>query len=562
MPIIRQMDQRLANMIAAGEVVDRPASVIKELMENAIDAHATQVSVEIFDMGMKKMIVKDNGVGMDHIDAKMAFSRHATSKIKDEFDLSHIHTLGFRGEALAAIASVSKVLLKTRQEQGEGIYVRFEGGHFVSEGPATLNQGTVVEVSDLFFNTPARFKYIKSDVAEKMQITDVFDRIALANPHIRFTLSMDDKTIKETYGNGDFYQLIDHIYGARMTKGMIIFHETVQKMKIDGYLLSPSIARSRKKDISIFVNGRYIKNYALIQAVIEGYHTFMMVGKYPIALIHIAIDPSLLDVNVHPQKYEIKFVNEMILAYHIESFVKRALLMEKHDIVEAKDVLDKKFETESYTPIQFEFHEMVEQTIPIEDEKTRTHRLPDMEYVGVFSGTYLIFQNEEGMFLVDQHAAAERVRYEHYVHALAHPNNAQKIMLIERPLDLTDQDRIMIQAHLKSLNDLGFRFTHDLHVTDIPTWLRDEEIELALETCLTMLEESHQINRYKLRDTLAKDISCKGAIKANQALSHREVEALMKHLQVCENPYHCPHGRPTIVKLSHYDIERMFKRVV
>ncbi len=210
MPIIRQMDQRLANMIAAGEVVDRPASVIKELMENAIDAHATQVSVEVFDMGMKKMIVTDNGMGMDPIDAKMAFSRHATSKIHDEFDLSHIQTLGFRGEALAAIASVSKVHLKTRQEHSDGFYVRFEGGHFISEGFATLNKGTVVEVSDLFFNTPARFKYIKSDVAEKMQITDIFDRIALANPDIRFSLLMDGKKIKETYGNGNFYQLIDN----------------------------------------------------------------------------------------------------------------------------------------------------------------------------------------------------------------------------------------------------------------------------------------------------------------------------------------------------------------
>lgn len=562
MPIIRQMDQRLANMIAAGEVVDRPASVIKELMENAIDAHATQVSVEVFDMGMKKMIVTDNGIGMDPIDAKMAFSRHATSKIHDEFDLSHIQTLGFRGEALAAIASVSKVHLKTRQENSEGFYVLFEGGHFKSEGFATLNKGTVVEVSDLFFNTPARFKYIKSDVAEKMQITDIFDRIALANPHIRFSLFIDGKKIKETYGNGNFYQLIDHIYGPRMTKGMIVFNETVQKMKISGYLLAPSIARSRKKDISIFVNGRYIKNYALIQSVVEGYHSFMMVGKYPIALIHIDIDPSLLDCNVHPQKYEVKFVNEMILAYHIENFVKRALLMEKHEIVEGKDVIKDKIEQENYTPMQFEFQDVVEHTMSLEEEKVSSHKLPDMDYIGIFSGTYLMFQNEEGMFLVDQHAAAERVRYEHYVHALSHPTKARKLLLIDRPLEITDQDRILIRAHLGALQEVGFYFSKDIEMTEIPTWLRDEEIELALESCLAMLDETDTIQMDKLRDTLAKDISCKGAIKANHPLSNLEVHALMKQLQVCENPYHCPHGRPTIVKLSHYDIERMFKRVV
>lgn len=389
MPVIRQMDSRLANMIAAGEVVDRPASVIKELIENAIDAKSTQISVEVFDMGMSKMTVTDNGVGMDKIDAHMAFSRHATSKIKDEYDLSHIKTLGFRGEALAAIASVSKVTLKTRQEDQDGFMVVYEGGHFITDGVATLNKGTSVEVKDLFYNTPARFKYIKSDLAEKNMIVDIFDRLALAHPEIRFSLEMDGKKVKETYGNRDFHQLIDRIYGPKMTQGMITFKEIVQKIHIQGYLLSPSIARSRKKDISIFVNGRYIKNYALIQAVIDGYHSFMMVGKYPIALIHIEIDPSLLDCNVHPQKYEVKFVNEMILAYYIEGFVKQALLMSRHEIPETLSEVRKEIEKEVYTPMQFEFQD-VRETQTIEEERKIYQKIPDMDYIGIFSGTYLI----------------------------------------------------------------------------------------------------------------------------------------------------------------------------
>ncbi|MDY0074766.1 MAG: DNA mismatch repair endonuclease MutL [Acholeplasmataceae bacterium] len=558
MAVIRQMDHRLANMIAAGEVVDRPASVIKELIENAIDAHATSISVDVFDMGMSLMRVTDNGIGMDKIDAKTAFSRHATSKIKDEYDLSHIKTLGFRGEALAAIASVSKVMLKTRMEHSDGVYVLFEGGHQTDEGSASLNVGTIVEVKDLFFNTPARFKYIKSDYAEKQTIMDIFDRLALAHPEIRFLLTMDGKKVKETYGNQDFHQLIDRIYGSRMTEGLITFEKQIQKITIKGYLLSPQIVRSRKKDISIFVNGRYIKNYALIQAVVEGYHSFLMVGKYPIALIHIMMDPSLLDCNVHPQKYEVKFVNESMLAYAIEGFIKEALVENKHEI--PKGVVERSQEESNvYTPTQMSFYEPETETI-IEEKVYQ--KIPDMTYVGVFSGTYLIFQNEMGMYLVDQHAAAERVRYEHYVKVLANPTKTRKQMLLPYTLKLTDEDHLMIKEHIKAFDEQGFSFNDQLELKSSPTWLRDEEIDLAIEAMLTMLQSAGTIDLSKLRDALAKDISCKGAIKANKALSIQEIEHLMKQLSQCENPYHCPHGRPTMIKWSNYDIERMFKRIV
>ena len=562
MPIIRQMDNRLANMIAAGEVVDRPASVIKELVENAIDAKANHIRVDVFDMGMTKMVVTDNGCGMDQEDAHLAFNRHATSKIKDEYDLSHIKTLGFRGEALAAISSVSKVTLKTRQENQEGFMVIYEGGHFISDGIASLNKGTVVEVKDLFFNTPARFKYIKSDLAEKNQIVDIFDRLALAHPDIRFELFMDNKKLKETFGQGDFHQLIDQIYGSRMTKGMLTFEKEVQKIKMKGYLLAPSISRSRKKDISIFVNGRYIKNYALVQSVIDGYHSFMMVGKYPIALIHIEIDPSLLDCNVHPQKYEVKFVNEMVLAYHIEGYVKEALLMSRHEIPETLSQI-KKYEDkeEIVTPLQMDFQEMFLKEDSVFEPKQEP-KIPDMSFIGIFSGTYLLFQNDEGLYLVDQHAAAERVRYEHYINVLNQPLKARRMMLFSYELKLKDSDFNLMKTHQKELSDVGFIFNDHFELTEVPTWLREEELDLAMEALVTMIEETNRIEIIKLRDALAKDISCKGAIKANKALSIVEVEHLMKELRSCENPYHCPHGRPTMIKLSHYDVERMFKRVV
>lgn len=564
MSIIKQMDPKLANMIAAGEVVDRPASVLKELIENSIDAGSTQISVEVLEMGMKLMIVTDNGSGMDFLDAHLAFDRHATSKIKDESDLSHINTLGFRGEALAAIAAVSKVTLKTRLEGQEGIQVTYHGGIMVSEGSATLNRGTVVEVSDLFYNTPARFKYIKSEVSERYAIIDIFDRLALANPDIRMSLTIDGKMIKKTYGNNDFYSLIDSIYGAKMTVGLTEFSEVVQKIKITGYLLSPSISRSRKKDISIFVNGRYIRNYQLVQAVIDGYHSFMMVGKYPIALIHLEMDSSLLDVNVHPQKYEVKFVNESILSYHIETFVKNALLKKTHAIPENIKVIHKE-ELETYTPQAMLFGEThIEESLnPLVDRKLEdSPKIPDMDYVGVFSGTYLLFQNEDGLYLMDQHAAAERIRYEHYFVSLSKPNPAVKNLLIVKDLSLTKADKEIIKNHLSEFNSFGFSFNDNLELVSLPVWLLDSEIEIAIEQMISMLEEKNKIDLAILRDTLAKDISCKGAIKANKALSLLEVQALLKKLKTCDNPYTCPHGRPTLIKLSHYDIERMFKRVV
>lgn len=562
MPIIRELDPKLANMIAAGEVVDRPASVIKELVENAIDAHAQQISVEVFDMGMKSMMVTDNGIGMDKEDAHLAFKRHATSKIKDESDLSHIHTLGFRGEALAAISSVSKVTLKTRQKNHEGLEVVYHGGNYVSEKASSLNQGTIVLVEELFYNTPARFKYIKSDLAERQAIIDIFDRLALANPFVRLSLSIDGKLIKKTVGNGDFHQLIDTVYGSKMTKDMTVFIHTVQKMKLTGYLINPEINRSRKKDISIFINGRYIKNYALIQAVVDGYHSYLMVGKFPIALMHIEMDPSLLDVNVHPQKYEVKFVNESLLAYHIENLVQQALNQKSHPIYEPLQIKQSNHEV-NYIQPQFSFgEELIKEEYSKQIEQVKLVKIPDLEYVGVLSGTYLLFQNEDGLFMMDQHAAMERIRYEHYFKSLGNPSKTMKTMLIPHQLNATLEDLNIIKHHQDLLKSHGFEFNSHLDLVAIPTWIRDEDLDLAIETMVTMLQEKNEINVSILRDALAKDISCKGSIRANQAINSLEIESLLKKLRMCDNPYTCPHGRPTLIKLSHYEIEKMFKRVV
>jgi DNA mismatch repair protein MutL len=555
MPSIKVMVPKLANMIAAGEVVDRPASIVKELVENAVDAKADHITISIEEAGMKKIEVTDNGHGMTHEDARLAFLRHATSKIMNENDLSHIRTLGFRGEALAAISAVGKVTLKTRLADEVGSFVRYHGGMLVDEGSATLNHGTVVTVTDLFYNTPARFKYMKSETAERNAIIDTFDRMALSHPSIRFHLSIDGKTVKQTVGNGDYMHVIDAVYGKRMTTDMTVFEQSVQKITVQGYLLSPKISRSRKKDISLFVNGRYFKNYKLTQAIIDGYHSFLMVNRYPIALIHLTLDPSLIDVNVHPQKLEVKFANESLLSYHLETFVKDALMKRNHAVQEAYEKREPVHET------------YVRQELLVEEasdtfEETVSNKLPEMEYIGTYAGTYLLFQNEKALYLMDQHAAEERIRYEHYYHALSHPKKAMAQLMVPYELNLTHDDFEHVKEKRAHFEAYGFSFDDTLSLTGIPTWLRDDEIELALETMIAMLVEKDRIDLAGLRDRLAKDISCKGAIKANQSLNRAEVESLYRRLKTCQNPYTCPHGRPTVIELSEYRIERMFRRVV
>jgi DNA mismatch repair protein MutL len=286
----------------------------------------------------------------------------------------------------------------------------------------------------------------------------------------------------------------------------------------------------------------------------------MMVGKYPIALIHIEMDPSLLDVNVHPQKYEVKFVNESILSYHIEMYVKETLNQASHQIPETiKNI--RKVEYEQFTQETLKFGEQLLSEVN-ENQHTLEPKLPELEYVGVFSGTYLLFQNEEGLYLMDQHAAAERIRYEHYFRSLANPNPAVKHLLFPKDLEITKEDKEVIKTYQHIFESYGFIFDIHLELLGIPVWLLDSEVDLAVEGMVSMLVEKGEINLSILRDRLAKDISCKGAIKANKSLNQLEIDALLINLRGCENPYTCPHGRPTLIKLTNYDIERMFKRVV
>lgn len=562
MGIIKPLDAKIANMIAAGEVVERPASIVKELVENSIDAQATSITVEIKGFGMSLIKVVDNGVGMDKADLKMAFYRHATSKIYEESDLHAINSLGFRGEAIPAIASVSKMTIASRQKDGIGHQITFEGGHYVNDGAASINEGTEVEVTNLFYNTPARFKYIKSERAEILAITETFERLAIVNPHIRFELIIDGKSIRKTFGQDDAYSIISSIYGPNMANGLNSFKVEQQKIKIEFILLSHQFTRTNKRDISIFINNRYVQNYLLREAVIKGFAGKIMVGRYPIAIVKVNMDESLVDVNVHPQKLEVKMINEYFLADLIERSVRSKINESTYGVISDNKPVFKESESKKETYI----HEQLDLTF-FEEAINEIHapeakKLPTMDYVGIVGGTYLLFQNEDGLYLMDQHAAAERIRYEYYYEKLSILDNKQKQLLISYELEVTKTELELISKYKKELLELGFNFDSNNHLISAPTWLRDDEFSDAIIYLVTELSLNRTINMADYRDNLAKSISCKGSIKANKHLSRQEIDKLVSDLAKTKFPFTCPHGRPTITLLTHYEIEKMFKRVV
>lgn len=556
MSVIKLMDEKLANMIAAGEVVERPASIIKELVENAIDAKASVINVFIVENGLKSISVTDNGEGMSKQDIKMAPLRHATSKITSEYDLERIKTLGFRGEALAAISAVSKLKITSRQKEGDAYTFLFHEANLVSESKTSHNIGTTIEVSDLFYNTPARLKYLKSEYSERAAIIDTFNKLALSHPETRFSLTMDEKLVKETFGNNDYYSLLGQIYGLNVLSDLKTFEETFSNIKVKAFLASPKIARSRNTDITIFVNGRYIKNYGITKAVIDGYHTFLMTNKYPLALIFIELDPYLLDVNIHPQKMEVKFANQQLLNFQIEKLVKENLTGRVHEISKPFRTLSEESHVPTYLKEELDF-------VYNEEEKENIiAKIPDFDYLGNLASTYLLFQNEEGLYLIDQHAAEERVNYEYYSNLMIEKELITLEMFVPRALSLTNQDLNDINNYLASFKRLGFEFNDEMALIKHPNYLKEKDLDQAVENMLVLLREKDKVETHDLIDNMAKSRSCKASIKAGDKLSVIEVESLIKRLRLAKNPYTCPHGRPTIINISHYEIAKMFKRIV
>ena len=595
---IMQLSEHVANMIAAGEVVEGPLSVVKELVENAIDAGATNISIHLTESGISKIEIVDNGCGMDEDDALMAFNRHATSKIKSAYDLASINTLGFRGEALPSIASVSQLELITKERTAEeGVKVLLKAGKLISKETVATNNGTRIVVSNLFYNTPARLKYLKSPNVILAQICELVDKLALSNRNIRFTLTNNKETLLATSGIDDVKGLFGIIYGTNVAKNLITGSGEHDGVRVKVTSTNPTITRSRKNDITLTVNGRYVKSSIVINAVCDAYKNYVAPLRYPICLVEIDIDSLLIDVNVHPQKMDVKFSTEQ----NVYNLVKDALLeaikgieiIPTASIVKPKEEvviplnfdeylkLDEEVVTNKVTETLVLHEEVKEEYKPTtqvkkeEKEPTKVEEvyvkptkksLPYLEYIGQLAGTYLLFQNEEGLYLVDQHAAQERINYEYYLNVLANPPKESMPLLIPFNLELKKEEAIIISNHLKDLLNVGLVLepsgVNSFFVREIPVWIKASSPEVMIEKIIYFLLERNVFDITMLRDSLAKQMACKASIKANEFVSSEGVATLMKDLDKCENPYNCPHGRPVFVKITNYEIEKMFKRVI
>lgn len=586
---IIQLDENLSNLIAAGEVVENMASVVKELVENSIDANSTEISIDLLESGLNEIKVTDNGDGMDKTDMKMALQRHATSKIKTSHDLFHIQSLGFRGEALPSIASVSHFeLISSEGETGYRLF--YLKGELQEEGEYAPKKGTTITVRYLFYNTPARLKHLKATTTELSYIVDYINKIALSHPSIRFTLTNDGRTLFRTNGNGDVLQVLSNIYNIDIIKDMVHFSNKNGYFEISGYAAKPLHNRSMRSHITVIANDRMIKNNRVVKAVTEGYKTYLPIGKYPIVFLQITMDLLLIDVNVHPQKLEVKFTEERLLLSLITStiqsvledmelipkvtkekkeqpseykyqslnltsteeqpsFVKEDFVNYLNDLVEKKKAKDQVEQSEEQDPLIVE----------------ETKKLPRLEYIGQLLGTYLLAQNEEGLYIIDQHAAAERIRYEHYRELFGNVKVESQELLIPITLNLSNQEVLAITEQLDAFQPLGIKAIpnayNGIDILKVPTWFPENYELIYAEEIAKWILDGKDITVKDVRDNLAKNLSCKHSIKANKYINKNEIDTLLQDLSNCQNPYTCPHGRPVIIHFTVMEIEKLFKRI-
>lgn len=572
MPIIKVMSEILANKIAAGEVVERCSSVVKELVENSIDAGSTEIKVDLLDSGITEIKVTDNGVGMDEEDAKTAFQRHATSKLLDENDLYRINTLGFRGEALPSIASVSKVELVTSKGL-LGTRVKINGGNFESIERAEARKGTSIAVRNLFYNTPARLKHLSSMQAELMTVADYVDKIALSHPNIRFVLTNNGSTMLNTDGKGDLLKTINSVFGINVARNMIKIETEDRDYKVMGYISKPEINRTTKNHMITLVNGRVVRNSSINRAINDSYHTYKPDNRYPIVVINIEVDPSQIDVNIHPTKMDIKFSKleelQNLLMKEIKKNLDVRTLIPK---VEEAIVVNNFIDYEEEKPIKQEEKPIfVKQELEIHENevkyetKREENRYPDMTFVGIAHGTYIIMQNDTGMYIIDQHAAKERINYEKFKEELGHPSQNKIPLLFPITLEYTTSEFMKLREKMDVLNNIGLLIEefgiNSIIVKAHPVWFpKGFENQYINKVIETVLNYNEPFDLVKFNEKVAINLSCKMAIKANEYISPEEAIALIKNLQKCEQPFNCPHGRPTTLIYTVSELEHLFKR--
>jgi DNA mismatch repair protein MutL len=664
---IQIMDEQLANLIAAGEVVERPSSVVKELVENSIDAGSTRIEIHLEEGGLASIRIKDNGMGMDRDDCRLAFERHATSKLKRSRDLSHIRTLGFRGEAIPSIAAVSRMeIISTVEGATAGTRIFRVADREEAFEPAAFPRGTEIKVNDLFFNTPARLKYMKSIQTEIGHVSDIINRLALSYPEISFLLTHNDKQILKTSGDGQILHVISAIYGLNLVKNMIEIKAESLDYTLSGYIGKPEFTRANRSYISTIINGRYIRNTGLTNAVLRGYHTLLPINRFPVAVLAVDMDPTLVDVNVHPAKLEVRFSKDQELYSFVEDEVRSvwgkqrlipepgrdtrrsnpewknqtqesidwsllvpskssrtyetsmaseapakigelpdgqssyilqnsALAKEPHVASGYGNSVEDTWKTQK-TDETHETHEIrrtqearetqeaavhdadereqlteeipeVQASTEREEQPEEVLRVPEMYPMAQLHGTYILAQNQDGMYMIDQHAAQERIFYEFFLGKLHDETIQSQDLLLPITLELTKAEALAVEENIEKFSRVGVYLepfgSNSYMIRSHPRWLPKGEEEAILREMVEMVvKQKKEIDVVKMREAAAITMSCKAAIKANRYLTHAEMEALIHRLRRTTSPFTCPHGRPIIVHFSTYDIEKMFKRVM
>ena len=683
---INILSAELSNKIAAGEVVERPSSVVKELVENSIDAGSTNIKIIIQEFGIKQIRIIDNGSGISNDDLERAFLRHATSKISADYDLFHIETLGFRGEALASISSVSKVTIKSCSGEAQGKMLILEGGKVVQSEFYAPIKGTDLSVENLFYNTPARLKYLRNPHTEQANITNVIHKFALSYPNISFELHVDGKITFKTYGDGDVHKILSKIYNMGVAKNMIDFSGSNDDYKVYGFISVPEETRASKNYIHIFINGRYIKNYVIQNSIIDAYGTLLMKNRYPLCVINIEMDPILLDVNVHPTKQEVRLSKEAELIRLIKEIIAERLsnytyipqgmnnvltkkeksriekldflseLDTKFGIEEDADISKKQLEDKiineddfifgednlssekniliddknenndnsyshktsrvksdlpnlSYSPhpkdnrnrfgekptkkeienfMNFSKRDEIEYTENkvilgsdselanshfdeiknakiVQDDETKVRTLPDLKVLAQIFKTYILSEADNKLYLIDQHAAAERYNYEKLQREFSDRKNYKKQMLIPLMFDFSVEEAAEVRNNLEKFEELGIVFEefgdNSYVVREFPGWIEEDEEEM-IKIIVEKVLKNNNITFNELRNDAIAMASCKMSIKANQILNEVEMNKVISDLYKCKNPFTCPHGRPIITKMEKKDLEKMFKRIV
>lgn len=598
---IKQLDDILANKIAAGEVIERPANVVKELVENSIDANSNKIDVIIEEGGLNLIQVIDNGQGMIKEDALLCFSRHATSKIKDDQDLFCIQTLGFRGEAIPSIASISNFELKTSTGE-KGTRVIYQYGKFVDCEESDCKKGTDIKVKKLFQNVPARLKYIRSINAEFSNIQTYLERLSLSHPDISFTLINNGKIVYKTNGNGNLLEVISNIYGLNVAKNMIPVNFDDDEFTISGFISKIDINRANKNHIVTMVNSRVVKNKITADSINNAYRQYLADKRFPIAIVNIEIDPFLVDVNVHPSKLEVRFSKEYKLKDMVYQGISAALskvnltysppvVNNKPKFVPDLQQMDFEFKYTESNNDKIENENIINETRYQEtilenkkdmvNESKKEYLIPDKQIVksnvqpkimkkkllvkGQIHGSYIICEDESGMYIVDQHAGQERINYEYYLEKYTNLDLSMRDLLVPITLEYPMSEFLIIEERKSMLAKLGINleiFGDSGYVLkQLPMWMQNIDEHVFIEDMITQLLYDNKVDVIKLQEHAIATLSCKASLKANTYLSQEGMQNLIDKLMCCDNPYVCPHGRPTIIYYSTYEIEKLFKRV-